>query len=275
MLSCRRSPRVPWLLLSLPAGSLCAHARRAAAPTRAAARACASRAPVATVSLQRARDTRALGARLAQIAGAGDVVLLTGEYGAGKTCLAGGFVRGWFGDPPGLIVTSPSYLIDNVYADEGGPGRVTGVAVHHMDLWRLPEGKISELVDLPAVFARDVSLIECAHRRLPLRSARLPGHISAISRPHLGRWPERLGTELTPRSRLLIELRHVAQPQAAADRSERGGDGGAGRADDDGDDDDDGFDDAPRTATLTAYGAAWEERLPALVAGFESDARPN
>ena len=47
------------------------------------------------VTLQRAEDTERLGARLAEAAQAGDVVLLHGDYGAGKTCLARGFVRRW------------------------------------------------------------------------------------------------------------------------------------------------------------------------------------
>ena len=67
-------------------------------------------------------DTLALGAALATVAKAGDVVLLRGDYGAGKTCLARGFLRAWFDDPDELV-TSPSYLIDNVYPDDEGRAR--------------------------------------------------------------------------------------------------------------------------------------------------------
>ena len=45
-------------------------------------------------------------------------MLLGGDYGAGKTALCRGFVREWYG-APGELVTSPSYLIDNVYPDDG------------------------------------------------------------------------------------------------------------------------------------------------------------
>ena len=55
-------------------------------------------------------------------------------------------MRRWLSSPDELV-TSPSYLIDIVYPDESGAAVAPGVTVHHMDLWRLPEGKISQLVD--------------------------------------------------------------------------------------------------------------------------------
>ena len=122
-------------------------------------RALSSLAGPASVALDSPDDTMALGAALAELSDAGDVVLLDGDYGAGKTCLARGFVQRWLSDPDELV-TSPSYLIDNVYPDDDGRALRPGVTVHHMDLWRLPEGKASQLVDLPTVFAECVSLIE-------------------------------------------------------------------------------------------------------------------
>lgn len=71
--------------------------------------------------LPTAGDTMALGAALAERARAGDTLLLHGGYGAGKTCLARGFIRRWLGDEDAsLHVASPSYLIDNTYPDEEG-----------------------------------------------------------------------------------------------------------------------------------------------------------
>jgi hypothetical protein len=60
-----------------------------------------------------------LGAGVAKIARRGDVFLLRGVVGAGKTCFARGFIRGITGDPT-LAVTSPTYLLDNVYTSREG-----------------------------------------------------------------------------------------------------------------------------------------------------------
>lgn len=46
-----------------------------------------------------------------QITGIGDVLLLNGDLGAGKTCFSRGVVRGMHNDE-GMIVTSPTYLLD-------------------------------------------------------------------------------------------------------------------------------------------------------------------
>ena len=136
------------------------------------------------IHLESPEDTLVFGARLAEISQAGDVVLLDGDYGAGKTCLARGFVQRWFSDPD-ESVTSPSYLIDNVYPDSDGRALRPGVTVHHMDLWRLDEGKAAELVDFPRVFEECVALIE---------------------------WPEKLGDGNMPKQRLEVRLTHAGDP---------------------------------------------------------------
>ena len=138
--------------------------------------------------LHSVEDTQALGARCADLALAGDTILLNGDYGAGKSCFARGFLQRWFGDP-NEVVASPSYLIDIVYPDDGR-AQCPGVAVHHMDLWRLPEGKVDTLVDLPSVFSDCVSLIE---------------------------WPDRLGTRSMPREYLSV---HLAISNSALDLEE-------------------------------------------------------
>lgn len=198
---------------------------------RASSSSAASSAPLPlSLTLRGPADTLALGARLATVARAGDALLLHGDYGAGKTCLARGFLRHWYGDPAEQV-TSPSYLIDNVYDDPEGVALLPGVTVHHMDLWRLPEGKIEQLVDLPHVFRECISLIE---------------------------WPQRLTPALTPEAHLDVHLAILGEDgdeQAAADV--------------DGADDDD--DAQPRVATLTARGAAWEARLAEIRAAWEAE----
>jgi len=223
---------------------------RAAHPSASEALPDAHASGSVSVPLRSVADTLALGAALAESTVAGDVVLLSGDYGAGKTCLARGFLRHWYGDEDEQV-TSPSYLIDNVYPDDDGRALRTGVTVHHMDLWRLPEGKITQLVDLPHVFTDCVSLIE---------------------------WPERLGDNM-PAEHLTVSLtidddeQGGGQPAVEITGGEKRhaiqGDGELYDDDDDAfdDDDDDAFDDddeQPRTATIAATGPGWEARLPVL-----------
>ncbi|WYB36478.1 tRNA (adenosine(37)-N6)-threonylcarbamoyltransferase complex ATPase subunit type 1 TsaE [Streptomyces sp. GD-15H] len=90
---------------------------------------------------------RELGRRLAKLLRAGDLVMLTGELGAGKTTLARGLgeglgVRG--------AVTSPTFVIARVHPSLGdGPPLV------HVDAYRL-SGGLDEMEDLDL----DVSLPE-------------------------------------------------------------------------------------------------------------------
>ena len=62
-----------------------------------------------------ARGTRMLGECLGRVLAPGDLVVLTGDLGAGKTCLTGGVAAG-LGD--GSAVTSPTFTIMAVH-DEG------------------------------------------------------------------------------------------------------------------------------------------------------------
>src|SRR2546423_10848863 len=75
-----------------------------------------------------APETEAIGARLAERLSIGDVVVVAGELGAGKTTFIRGACRALGVDGP---VTSPTFEIGHVYA-----GRVE---VAHLDLYRLPD----------------------------------------------------------------------------------------------------------------------------------------
>ena len=83
-----------------------------------------------------AAETRELGTRLAEKLKAGDVILLEGELGAGKSELARGVARGL-----GVTetVTSPSFTILNVYES----GRIP---LYHFDWYRLESAE--ELYEL-------------------------------------------------------------------------------------------------------------------------------
>lgn len=83
-------------------------------------------------------DTERLGAKLASGLTAGDVVLVQGEIGAGKTTFVRGACRAL-----GILgpVTSPTFTIGQRYH---GP-----IAVSHLDLFRIPglAGEDPELLD--------------------------------------------------------------------------------------------------------------------------------
>lgn len=73
--------------------------------------------------------TQALGQRLAQALRPGDLVLLEGDLGAGKTALARAVIRA-LADDPDLDVPSPSFALVQPYDTSVGP-------VLHADLYRL------------------------------------------------------------------------------------------------------------------------------------------
>ena len=83
-----------------------------------------------TATLATAEDTRALGARLAEQLRAGDVVVLSGPLGAGKTMLAKGIAQGM--DVEGAVL-SPTFVLARVH-----PARRDGApAMVHVDFYRL------------------------------------------------------------------------------------------------------------------------------------------
>jgi tRNA threonylcarbamoyladenosine biosynthesis protein TsaE len=75
-----------------------------------------------------AQETEALGARLAETLAPGDVVLVRGELGAGKTTLIRGAARALGVEGP---VTSPTFTIGQRYEGQ--------IPVSHLDLYRLGE----------------------------------------------------------------------------------------------------------------------------------------
>jgi tRNA threonylcarbamoyladenosine biosynthesis protein TsaE len=74
-----------------------------------------------------AAETEALGARLAEDLAPGDVVVVSGDLGAGKTTLVRGACRALGVEE---AVTSPTFTIGQRY-------RADGIWVSHLDLYRL------------------------------------------------------------------------------------------------------------------------------------------
>ncbi|MHB9144908.1 MAG: tRNA (adenosine(37)-N6)-threonylcarbamoyltransferase complex ATPase subunit type 1 TsaE [Symbiobacteriia bacterium] len=122
-------------------------------------------------------DTQAFGRRLADRLQSGDVVLLEGDLGAGKTCLAQGICAGL-----GVTeaVSSPTFTIIHEYQ-----GRLP---VYHLDAYRLTGSAEAESLGLEEILGGEgVALVE---------------------------WSERIPEQL-PADRLRIELQPV--PAAGAD----------------------------------------------------------
>jgi tRNA threonylcarbamoyladenosine biosynthesis protein TsaE len=82
-----------------------------------------------------AATTRAVGAAIASLLAAGDVVVLTGELGAGKTEMAKGIIGALGVTEP---VVSPTFTILREYDGD--------VPVHHLDVYRLD--RVQEAIDL-------------------------------------------------------------------------------------------------------------------------------
>jgi tRNA threonylcarbamoyladenosine biosynthesis protein TsaE len=87
-----------------------------------------------------AASTRRLGQRLGQRLRGGDVVLLSGDLGAGKTTVAQGIAAGLGVDGP---VASPTFTLVNEYSGHDPDGRPLSLC--HVDLYRLAEGGVETL----------------------------------------------------------------------------------------------------------------------------------
>ena len=107
------------------------------------------------VDVPTADDMHELGRRIARVLRKGDVIVASGDLGAGKTTLTQGIGAGL--DVEGPII-SPTFVISRVHPPRGdGPGLV------HVDAYRL--GDPSELadIDLDASLPHSVTLVEWGH----------------------------------------------------------------------------------------------------------------
>lgn len=102
------------------------------------------------------RDTERLGDGLASVLRPGDLVLLSGELGAGKTTLARAIVYA-LGVARDEAVTSPTFALLHEYE-----GRVHVV---HADLYRLDPGADLTELGLPELLDSSVTLVEWGEGR--------------------------------------------------------------------------------------------------------------
>ncbi len=106
---------------------------------------------VRSLATTSAVGTQAVAAVLAGLSRAGDLVVLCGDLGAGKTAFTQGFGRALGVTTP---ITSPTFTLANRYAG-------AELTVHHLDVYRLSH--IDEVRDLglhELVDDRSVTLIE-------------------------------------------------------------------------------------------------------------------
>jgi tRNA threonylcarbamoyladenosine biosynthesis protein TsaE len=138
-------------------------------------------------------ETESLGAELARALGDGDVVLVRGELGSGKTTLVRGAARALGVRDP---ITSPTFSIGHRYA-------APGVSVSHLDLYRLAGLERED----PALLADYLG----------------PGRIAFVE------WPEDTNAELS-QARVRVTLSHGGGDRRRIDVDELPRAPGAGAA---------------------------------------------
>ncbi|PXF49180.1 tRNA threonylcarbamoyladenosine biosynthesis protein TsaE [Gracilariopsis chorda] len=160
---------------------------------------------------------------------AGDVVLLFGDLGVGKTTLARGFIHAAHQDNS-IAVTSPTYLLINSYpcprvrSNDGIPD------ILHMDLWRIGDASQRPIVDFKKAFEQSACLIE---------------------------WPDRLKT-ITPPNRLEVHMYYEKRP--TDDVASSDDPWGFGAYDTEGE-----YQSIGRYAQLRPFGEKWTERVQSLL----------
>jgi tRNA threonylcarbamoyladenosine biosynthesis protein TsaE len=123
-----------------------------------------------------AAATDRLAVAVAALARPGDVILLRGDLGTGKTRFARGFIAARAGRA--LDVPSPTFTLVQTYELPGG-------AIWHFDLYRLERPRDASELGIDEAFADGISLVE---------------------------WPDRLGGEV-PADRLEITITYGAAPE--------------------------------------------------------------
>jgi tRNA threonylcarbamoyladenosine biosynthesis protein TsaE len=142
-----------------------------------------------TFTCETPNDTFAVGERIGAQLQPGDVLLLKGGLGAGKTLLTKGILNALDYDID--EVTSPSFTLVNLY-------RTSTVHLYHIDLWRLSENSdAASAVGLEEILTDEsnVVIIEWSEK---LRSFSYTGRIIEISIAGDGDDPRTIEIESVP-----------------------------------------------------------------------------
>jgi tRNA threonylcarbamoyladenosine biosynthesis protein TsaE len=186
-----------------------------------------------TLTATTAEQTHHLGVRLAGVLEAGDLLVLSGELGAGKTTFTQGLGEG-LGVRSGVI--SPTFVLVRIHPNLPDGPRPGGPDLVHVDAYRLGSAAEIDDIDLENTLDSSVTVVEWGHDRVE--------HLSE--------------------SRLEIDLQRAIGLSSIrlSDASE--GSGGTTETFDFENEDTD----EPRTIVLRGYGPRWPG-VPEPVATFE------
>ncbi len=146
-----------------------------------------------SVELPTPEDAMRFGRELGQLLGAGDLVLLAGPLGAGKTTMARGIAAGM-----GVSgrVSSPTFVLARAH-----PAGESGVALVHADAYRLG-GDLAQLddLDLDTELERAALVVEwgegmaerLAEDHLVVRLDRRPDDVRVVTLEPHGAWASRV-----------------------------------------------------------------------------------
>ncbi len=111
-------------------------------------------APIRIVESRAPAETTRLGERIGRAMRRGDVLLLRGDLGAGKTQFARGVAAGL-----GIVgpIPSPTFTLVNEYAGRNAAGETVPLA--HIDLYRLGESGDLDSVGLDEYFGGDWAVV--------------------------------------------------------------------------------------------------------------------
>ena len=137
-----------------------------------------------------AAETEAFGGTLARLLRPGDIVLVRGELGAGKTTLVRGACRAL-----GIVdpITSPTFTIGHLYP--------AATPVAHLDLYRFIGLSAAEWGDLEPYFDGTIAFVEWPEAGF----AALPAARASVTLEHVGPDERRISAD-TADGRLLEDL---------------------------------------------------------------------
>lgn len=192
-----------------------------------------------------AHETQVLAERLAPHLRAGDLVLLNGELGAGKTTFTQGLGRG-LGVREGI--TSPTFVLSRRHPNDPHGPRAGGPDLVHVDAYRLDSAADIDNIDLEDTVDTCVTVVEWGTDKVE--------HLS----------PSRLVIDIERPRGAGAAASDTSGTSAASAGATPGGRGASDVADLLRDlnaewDSEDADEDDPRTIVITGHGPRWEEPL--------------